>query len=67
MRVRVDAGKCVGAGSCALVAPDVFDQDDDDGTVILLHEAVPAGHEDQVREAAAICPAGVIALNHTGG
>lgn len=29
MRVEVDKERCVGAGMCALTAPDVFTQDDD--------------------------------------
>ncbi|MFI6600644.1 ferredoxin [Nonomuraea sp. NPDC050536] len=60
MRVTVDEGKCCGAGQCVLIAPDVFDQRDDDGIVVLL-EAEPAEHlHTAVREAAAVCPGGAI-------
>lgn len=38
-------------------APDVFDQRDDDGVVILLEEDPPAEHADNVRKAEAGCPA----------
>lgn len=63
MKVTVDEDKCCGAGSCVLAAPDVFDQRDEDGIVVLL-DAEPA--EDQhaaVRDAAAVCPAAAIALS----
>ena len=36
MKVTVDQGKCVSVGNCVANAPDVFDQDEDDGSVILL-------------------------------
>ena len=35
MRVSADRNVCIGAGLCALTAPEVFDQDDD-GLVELL-------------------------------
>ncbi|XVQ90270.1 ferredoxin [Microbispora siamensis] len=63
MKVIVDEEKCCGAGQCVLIAPEVFDQRDEDGIVVLL-EAEPA--EDQhtaVREAAAVCPAAAIQLD----
>lgn len=60
MQITIDEAKCCGAGQCVLVAPDVFDQRDDDGVVILLDPAPPAGLFDAVREAAAVCPAAAI-------
>ncbi|MFC4123008.1 ferredoxin [Nonomuraea zeae] len=63
MKVTVDEEKCCGAGQCVLIAPEVFDQNEDDGIVILL-EAEPAeGQYAAVREAAAVCPAAAIALD----
>jgi ferredoxin len=61
IRVRVDAEECIGSGLCALIAPDVFDQDDD-GVVVLLDEQPPATAHAAVREAASRCPAAVIAI-----
>ncbi|MFE4061055.1 ferredoxin [Streptomyces sp. NPDC059096] len=62
MKITVDEDKCCGAGQCVLVAPEVFDQRDDDGVVILLTpEPDPADHA-AVREAAAVCPAAAIAV-----
>ncbi|CAJ62651.1 putatite ferredoxin (partial) [Frankia alni ACN14a] len=43
-----------------LAAPDVFDQRDDDGIVILLDANPPADQHDNVRRAAAVCPAAAI-------
>lgn len=64
MRVTVDTAACIGAGQCALVAPDVFDQDDD-GIVMLLNAAPPELEHSAVRRAAALCPARVIALDES--
>ncbi|GGP17299.1 ferredoxin [Nonomuraea glycinis] len=60
MKVMVDQDKCCGAGQCALIAPEVFDQRDDDGVVILLEAEPGADQHVAVREAAAVCPVGAI-------
>ncbi|WP_336158051.1 ferredoxin [Amycolatopsis sp. VC5-11] len=57
MKVVVDQSRCVGAGQCVLVAPEVFDQRDDDGIVVLLQENPPAELHAQAKEAAQLCPA----------
>ncbi|AXB47912.1 ferredoxin [Amycolatopsis albispora] len=63
MKITVDEDKCCGAGSCVLAAPEVFDQRDEDGVVLLL-EAEPAEHlRPAVREAANVCPAAAISLS----
>jgi ferredoxin len=59
MRVRVDATKCLGSGLCALRAPEVFEQDDE-GTVVLLHPDPPVVLDAPVRTAASSCPAEAI-------
>ncbi|MCL7457408.1 ferredoxin [Micromonospora echinofusca] len=56
MRIQVDSDSCVGSGQCALALPEVFDQDDADGTVVLLDDRPPAELHDAVREAASRCP-----------
>jgi len=61
MRVIVDIPKCCGAGQCVMVAPKVFDQQDD-GIVILLDEAPPKELHTAVREAASVCPGAAIRL-----
>jgi len=60
-RLHVDRERCIGAGMCALTAPEVFDQDPDDGRVILLHAEPPStAHHAAARMAAGVCPSGVI-------
>jgi ferredoxin len=56
MRVAVDQDKCIAAGQCVAAAPDVFDQRDEDGVVVLLKATPDANEEDYVRRAAAVCP-----------
>ena len=60
MKVTVDQPKCVSAGNCVAHAPDVFDQDGDDGSVILLDEFPAPDRADDVRQAAEACPAHAI-------
>ncbi|MEW2404134.1 ferredoxin [Streptomyces sp. NPDC046862] len=65
MKVGVDEDKCCGAGQCALLAPEVFDQREDDGIVLLLDPEPAPDRHATVREAAAMCPAGAITLDDT--
>ena len=44
----------------ALLAPRTFDQDEEDGTVVLLTDEPAAGEEDAVRQAELGCPAAAI-------
>lgn len=62
MKVVIDKAKCVSAGNCVANAPDVFDQDEDDGSVILINENPPAELADAVRAAEIACPASVITV-----
>lgn len=62
MKIEVDLDKCVGGGQCVLAAPDLFDQRDSDGMVVLLRTEPPEDEIDAAREAAALCPAAAIAL-----
>lgn len=62
MKVTVDDRSCVAAGSCVLAAPEVFDQRDDDGVVVLLDGAPPPRLRDGVADAVAMCPAAAITL-----
>ena len=61
MRVELEADRCVASGQCVVAAMEVFDQDDD-GIAILLTEEVGPELVDEVREAAAVCPAAAIRL-----
>jgi ferredoxin len=57
MKIAVDQDKCVSSGQCVLNAAEVFDQRDEDGVVVLLDEAPAAEQAENVRRAAAACPA----------
>jgi ferredoxin len=60
MKVSIEADKCVAAGQCVLLAPEVFDQRDEDGVVVLLDETPGPEQHDAVRESALACPAAAI-------
>ncbi|QIY99176.1 ferredoxin [Streptomyces sp. S1D4-11] len=62
MKVIVDQNKCVASGQCVLTAPEVFDQREEDGIVVLRVETPPQGLADDVRQAVALCPAQAIWL-----
>ncbi|MYT29949.1 MULTISPECIES: ferredoxin [unclassified Streptomyces] len=63
MQIQADTERCFGAGMCALTAPDLFDQSDHDGTVVLLRAAV-CGQEaaEAARAAVERCPSGALTL-----
>jgi ferredoxin len=65
MKINVDEAKCCAAGQCALIAPEVFDQREDDGIVVLLDSEPPERLHTAVREAASVCPAAAIELGET--
>ncbi|MEU5637565.1 ferredoxin [Streptomyces rishiriensis] len=61
MDIAIDHDKCIGAGQCAFVAPEVFDQGDD-GLALLLVDRPAAAHVSAVREAAESCPMSAISV-----
>ncbi|MFD8147217.1 ferredoxin [Streptomyces sp. NPDC059708] len=61
VRPHVDRERCIGAGMCAVTAPEVFDQDDD-GLVVLLDAEPDAARLTSARMAAGVCPSGAITL-----
>ncbi|MCQ8835666.1 ferredoxin [Streptomyces malaysiensis] len=65
MKITVDEAKCCGAGQCVLIAPEVFDQREEDGIVLLLDAEPADAHHAAVHEAATVCPAAAIRLNET--
>lgn len=62
-KITVDEDLCCGAGQCVMLAPDVFDQRDEDGVVRLLDPEPPAGLLPAVRDAVVMCPAQAITLS----
>ncbi|MBE1609171.1 ferredoxin [Actinopolymorpha pittospori] len=63
MKVSIDQDKCVASGQCVMAAAEVFDQRDEDGIVVLLNENPPEEQADDVRQAAALCPALAITVD----
>ncbi|MFI8437361.1 ferredoxin [Streptomyces sp. NPDC079020] len=63
LRLDADRERCAGAGMCALTAPAVFDQDEEEGLVVLLHPEPAPEHRAAARMAVGLCPAGAIAVN----
>ncbi|MFF0494460.1 ferredoxin [Nocardia sp. NPDC004068] len=62
MKIRADRERCIGAGMCVLSAPELFDQDDNDGRVLLLNAAPAPDGEAAAREAVRMCPSGALTL-----
>jgi ferredoxin len=63
VKVSVDQDKCVSSGMCVMNAAEVFDQNDDDGVVVLLVEEPGSALAEDTRKAAAACPALAIHLD----
>ncbi|AYA15109.1 ferredoxin [Streptomyces alfalfae] len=61
--LSADRGRCIGAGMCAMTAPEVFDQDPDDGLVLLLAPEPTGADRAAARMAAGLCPSGAITLH----
>jgi ferredoxin len=62
MQVTVDRSRCCGAGHCVLLVPQVFDQDDKDGVVILRQETPAEELHLLVRQASRLCPTKAIRI-----
>jgi ferredoxin len=63
MRIKADTDVCIGAGMCVLTAPRVFDQSEEDGTVLLLEPEPSADQEAAVRRAVQVCPSGALSVS----
>ena len=60
-RVAVDRELCVGSGSCEMLAPDVFEVDDDGVLAVLVPQ--PADDDvPAVRDAVQACPTRALTL-----
>ncbi|MGR4882349.1 ferredoxin [Streptomyces sp. LARHCF249] len=63
MRITADTDKCIGAGQCLFTEPDLFDQSEADGRVVVLN-AEPVGEllAQKAREAVYLCPSRALSL-----
>ncbi|MFI6388909.1 ferredoxin [Nonomuraea sp. NPDC050547] len=62
MKIIADTGKCVGAGQCVLTEPALFDQSEDDATIIVLNETPDGELAEKARQAVHLCPSQAISL-----
>lgn len=62
MRIRFDRDACQGHNRCHLVAPALFDTDDEGYAVLLVDGDVPAELEEAARLAVDNCPEFAISL-----
>lgn len=67
MKIIVDTGRCVGAGQCVLTEPALFDQSEDDGTIIVLNDTPEGELVEKAREAAHVCPGQALSLDQGDG
>lgn len=63
MRITVDPSRCIAAGQCVLKAPKVFDQEEEQGTVVLLAARPAPEDEERARLAARVCPSEAITIH----
>lgn len=61
MKVSVDFNRCVSSGTCADIAPQVFEVRDD-GFLYVLQEEPPESLRAEVEEAEISCPTNAITL-----
>lgn len=63
MRIVADPQRCIGAGQCVLVDPDAFDQNDDDGLVVVLRPEIDGDAAlARAREAVNVCPGRTLSI-----
>jgi ferredoxin len=63
MRIVADQSRCAGAGQCVLTDPVLFDQSEEDGTVIVLTpRPEAAAQQGRARQAVRLCPSGALSL-----
>ncbi|MFG3053132.1 ferredoxin [Kitasatospora sp. NPDC048239] len=62
MEIRTERDRCIGAGRCFLAAPELFDQNDHDGTVVVLVDRVAGAQLEGARAAVDDCPTRTLSL-----
>ena len=61
MKLRIDSEACTGHGRCYVLAPDVFEPDDE-GHSLALVDDIPPALLDQAQLAVANCPESAITI-----
>jgi ferredoxin len=65
IKIHIEEHKCVGAGQCVTASPEVFDQREEDGIVVLLQTQPAAGLLPSIKKAVKLCPALAIRVEET--
>lgn len=63
MEIEIYQDRCMGVGQCAVIAPEVFDQGEQDALVVLLDASPPHELHGAIRDAALSCPSATIAVH----
>jgi ferredoxin len=66
MTVEVDARRCCSAGHCARLLPELFEQDELDGTSIVKQPHPAGALAPRLHEVAALCPTNAITVTVRG-
>ncbi|HET9382408.1 MAG TPA: ferredoxin [Streptomyces sp.] len=66
MRVTVERSRCLGAGQCEQLVPEVFRQDDDGISRTLVTEPEPALWP-RVRQTVHLCPVQAVTVEEAAG
>jgi ferredoxin len=62
VRAVGDRDVCVGAGMCALTASDLFEQDEEEGLVVVKSDRLEGAALEAARKAVDLCPSGALSL-----
>lgn len=63
MQISIEVDKCIGSGSCEMLAPEVFEVGDN-GLVVLLDASPGSEMESKVRAAEESCPTQAIEVDY---
>jgi len=63
MTISVNRERCASSGNCAFAQPTVFDQDEQDGRVILLRESPSDISEMDLKDVENLCPGQAIKVD----
>ena len=64
MKIKIDRNLCIGAGTCSVIAPEVFELDGELKAVVKVPSGAP---EDKILDAAKSCPVLAIILEDEEG